>query len=195
MKKSILAGLLIAIAGYANLIVGGIPGACIFAFGLFSICAMRLNLYTGKAGSCDFTFHYKENSISHLFLTVFCINILAVFLAGIILPYNSKAAEAAALIIQNRVTCPLHIAFIKAIFCGIIMEIAVYIFKTTKNYLGVVYGVPLFILCGFYHCIADMFYIAYDISINKIIYIDCWTTWLISVIGNFVGCNIRRLCI
>ena len=63
MKKSVLAGLLIAIAGYANLIIGGIPGACIFAFGLLSICAIGLNLYTGKAGSCELTFAYKENSI------------------------------------------------------------------------------------------------------------------------------------
>ena len=71
MKKSVLAGLLIAIAGYANLIVGGIPGACIFAFGLLSICAMGLNLFTGKAGSCDFTTHYTENSPFYLFFRYF----------------------------------------------------------------------------------------------------------------------------
>lgn len=195
MKKNILAGLLIAIAGYANLIIGGIPGACIFAFGLLSICALGLNLYTGKAGSCNFTFTYKENSISYLFLSVFCLNIFSVIFAGTILPYNQKAAETVAIIIKDRVNCPLYIAFIKAIFCGLIMEIAVYIYKNNKSYLGILFGVPLFILCGFYHCIADMFYIAYDLSINKIIYTDCWTTWLISVIGNFVGCNIRRLCI
>lgn len=195
MKKSILAGLLIAIAGYANLIVGGIPGACIFAFGLLSICALGLNLFTGKAGSCDFTIHYTENSPFYLFLDIFCINIFAVIFAGIILPYNQKAAETVAIIIQDRVTCPLYVAFIKAIFCGLIMEIAVYIYKNNKSYLGILFGVPLFILCGFYHCIADMFYMAYDASINKILYIECYGTWLISVIGNFVGCNIRRLCI
>lgn len=195
MRKSVLAGLLIAIAGYANLIIGGIPGACIFAFGLLSICAMGLNLYTGKAGSCEFTFAYKENSILDLFLSIFCINIFTVYFAGILLPYNQKAAETVALIIKDRASCPLQIAFIKAIFCGLIMEIAVYIYKNNKSYLGILFGVPLFILCGFYHCIADMFYMMYDASINKVMYIECWITWLVSVIGNFVGCNIRRLCI
>ena len=48
--KGILSGILIALGGYGFLVLGGIPGACIFAFGLISILYFEIPLYTGKAG-------------------------------------------------------------------------------------------------------------------------------------------------
>lgn len=49
--NSILAGIFMAIAATANLIVGGFAGACIFTVGLIMILQMKFNLFTGKVGA------------------------------------------------------------------------------------------------------------------------------------------------
>ena len=50
--------------------------------------------------------------------------------------------------------------FLLAVFCGLLMFIAVDGYKQTQNPLILVLCVAVFILCGFEHCIADMFYFA-----------------------------------
>ena len=59
-----------------------------------------------------------------------------------------------------------------------------------KNWLLILFGIPLFILLGFYHSIADAFYASISsIETNKqyVLY------YIIIVLGNFIGCNIPRL--
>ena len=62
-KGAIIAGLMIAIGGIVNLscIAAGYPilGAFLFCVGLFTICAFKGNLYTGKVGLIPFA--YIEN--------------------------------------------------------------------------------------------------------------------------------------
>lgn len=48
--KAILAGMVIAVSCYANLLLGGVLGAFIFAFGLTSVIFFKLNLFTGAVG-------------------------------------------------------------------------------------------------------------------------------------------------
>lgn len=48
--------------------------------------------------------------------------------------------------------------FLLAIFCGFLMFIAVDGYREVKNPVILFMGVAAFILCGFEHCIADMFY-------------------------------------
>ena len=50
--------------------------------------------------------------------------------------------------------------FLLAVFCGLLMFIAVDGYKRTQNPLILMLCVAVFILCGFEHCIADMFYFA-----------------------------------
>ena len=47
---AMLAGLCISMAGTVYLRVGGIGGACLFAFGLMTVVYYGLKLYTGTAG-------------------------------------------------------------------------------------------------------------------------------------------------
>ena len=51
-------------------------------------------------------------------------------------------------------------ALIRAFFCGVLMYIAVWIFRSKNKIVGIVFCIPVFILCGFEHSIADMFYFA-----------------------------------
>ena len=63
------------------------------------------------------------------------------------------------------------------------MYTAVEIFKEKKTPLGIIFCIPVFILCGFEHSIADMFYFgASGIFTAKIL-----TFELAAVLGNTVG--------
>ena len=80
--------------------------------------------------------------------------------------------------------------FVLGIFCGMLMFIAVDGFRknrevsdSTAGYMFVVFPVVVFIICGFNHCIADMFYIflsgAY--SVSSLIYL------VVVILGNAAG--------
>ena len=58
IKKSVAAAILISFGVCINLTIGGIIGAILFSFGLLGVCALKLNLFTGKAG---YIFDSKEN--------------------------------------------------------------------------------------------------------------------------------------
>ena len=59
-----------------------------------------------------------------------------------------------------------------------------------RNQLLILFGIPLFILLGFYHSIADAFYM---MCVEEQLRNDFILTYLIIVLGNFIGCNIPRL--
>ena len=77
--------------------------------------------------------------------------------------------------------------FILAIFCGILMSIAVGTFKKLPNILGtlaVFLCVAVFILAGFEHCVANMFFFALSSSPA-----DYLLTLLVAIAGNSLGGN------
>ena len=81
----------------------------------------------------------------------------------------------------------MHV-FIYSIGTGIIMSISVKYAKEQSNYIPLLLGIPTFIMCGMPHCVADICY--YSIEGWKITYI---LPWIISVIGNFIGCNVTKI--
>jgi len=71
----------------------------------------------------------------------------------------------------------------KGIFCGMLMFIAADVYKNKKSYLGAFICVPVFILAGSEHSIADMFYFcaAGVFSLDMLIFI------LLVALGNAIG--------
>ena len=69
--------------------------------------------------------------------------------------------------------------FIKSVFCGAIMYIAVDCWKSKGAPLGIIYGVPLFIFCGFQHCIANIIFLGLANSMSPLI--------LVCILGNLLG--------
>lgn len=192
IKSSILAGILIGVAGYVYLTVGGIVGACMFAFGLLGVCYMGLHLYTGKAGSVSLD---KQDEIYYPNLgLILLFNFVGTAATGMLLSVIADDNVLSNLqnVIANRSAVEALPAVVKAIFCGLIMELAVFIYKKGTP-LGILFGVPLFILCGFYHCIADSFYYALYLFGGGHFGASLLIVFLLSIIGNFIGCNVRRL--
>jgi len=179
---AVLAGIFIGIAGFGYLAVGGIIGACLFAFGLIAVVSYSCSLFTGTAGFVD------KHTWSNL-IWILIGNLIGTFLVGLMSKCSPMNLNLAAdKIINLRLSTPTFHLFILAIGCGILMTTAVE-FARKNHWLPLLFAVPMFIVCGFPHCIADSFYFfATDYHALNLF----WFKYLCIVAGNFVGCNVFR---
>jgi len=184
--RSILAGICIALGGAIFVKLGGVIGAVMFAFGLLSVVHFKLPLYTGTAGFIELN---KLEEYKKMFIILFG-NILGCILLSIIVynSYNINSLDATS-IIQSRLDAGYLQSFLNAIGCGLIMTLIVQGGRD-KNLLLILFGIPLFILLGFYHSIADAFYM---MCVEEQLRNNYLLTYWIIVAGNFVGCNVPRI--
>lgn len=181
IRQSIFAGILIGLGAFGYLVLGGIPGAVIFTFGLLGVVLGDCNLYTGKAGV--YTNHWD-------ILKVWFFNVLACGLIGLMVWYlGGEPVERAKELVANRLAVDYGRVFVKAIGCGLIIDFSCSLFRSSNNITPILFGVPLFILCGFYHSIADVVYIVAAGNWT----VDVLWFYLLIFLGNYVGCNVRRI--
>ena len=172
VRKSAGAAILIALGDFALLKLGNPIGPIIFALGLLGVCYMKQNLFTGKCG-----FIVEDKIKIWDLLLILVINLAVGYLVGLVFSQiDADVFENAVLRVETyEVSMPF---FIKSVFCGIIMYVAVKMYKEGTA-LGIIFGVPLFIFCGFQHCIANVITLGvaqtFDLSL------------IICVIGNLVG--------
>jgi len=188
IKSSILSGIFISIGGWVYLAIGGIVGMVMFAFGLLGVVHFGTTLYTGTAGFI-FDKSGKYGKIWKLPLILLG-NVIGCIIIGLLTRFSSlELANTAETIISNRVIGGFFQSLMLGIGCGIIMTTAVAFTKDGK-YLPLLFGVPVFIACGFQHSIADAFYIS-TCSTQFILdnFPKIMLSWLGVIIGNFIGCN------
>lgn len=172
INKSIGASILIGLGDYALLKVGNPIGPILFTLGLLGVCYMGLNLFTGK---CGFIIEDKINFLDLMIILI--INLIAGYLLGLIFSLCDVDVYKNAIDKVNSWSFSLSF-FIKSIMCGIIMFIAVYIYRK-KSLLGIIFGIPLFIFSGFQHCIANIITLGVARTIHSSI--------ILAIIGNFIG--------
>lgn len=186
-KSSILAGICIGIAGFGYLATGGIAGAVLFACGLIAVVSYKLKLYTGTAG------FFQKGELGQVFLILLgnIVGCLCVALLARLSPMPIQ--ESAEKIFEARLQIGAVRAGLLAIGCGFLMTTAV-TFARKGQYLPLLFCVPMFIVCGFPHCVADAFYYLtaslqfWGENILRII-----PLYLCIVLGNFIGCNLFRM--
>ncbi len=185
LKKTfdgISAGILIAIGGSVFLSCENrYVGAVLFSVALLCICMKGYSLFTGKVGFMPEK-HGKEEW-SQLLLGLFG-NVISTFICGTLLKYAiPKISEASAAICDAKLTQFIPQTLIRAFFCGILMYLAVSIYRDKQSLAGIFFCVPVFILSGFEHSIANMFYfaVAGNISVKAFVYI------MICIVGNALG--------
>ena len=180
-RKSFFAGILIGLGACGYLALGGLPGAIIFAFGLIGVVLSGSLLYTGRAGVMK---------LSETLVMIWLFNILACILLGLLMmSLGGEPVERAQTAVAGRLAQGPWRSFLRAVGCGLIIDIAVWMYRTTKNILPVLFGVPLFIVCGFYHSIADVVYLVAAWKWSP----DILWYYPVIVLGNYAGCNVRRL--
>ena len=187
LLKGILAGIMIAIGGTVYLMVSSKElGATLFAIGLFVIVINGLNLFTGKIG---YIINYSNSYLKEVMLTLLGNFIGTLLTGGVLLctristVLNAKASK----LVEAKLNDNVISIFILAVFCGVLMYLAVNGYKTIKDplgkYLAVFLGVTVFILSGFEHCVANMYYftVAKAWSFQSIAFM------LVMILGNAVG--------
>ena len=172
VNKSIGASILISLGVYALLKVGTPLGPVLFTLGLLGVCYMGQNLFTGK---CGFLIQDKIKFLDLMLILI--VNLIAGYIIGLM--YSITDPEIYKNAVAKVATWDFSLAFfIKSIMCGVIMYIAVYMYKQGSP-LGIIFGIPLFIFCGFQHCIANIITVGVARSIH--------TSIIICILGNFLG--------
>ena len=187
IHSAIMAGICIGIAGFGYLAVGGIVGAVTFAFGLLAVVHYRLKLYTGTAG------FFAKGELLQL-CTILAMNIVGCLLVALMARMSPMPLqEAAQHILEGRLNAGIVQSGVLAIGCGFIMTTAVKWGREGK-FLPLLFGVPLFIICGFPHCVADAFYyLCVPIDYLTANAGQVLLLYVAIVLGNFIGCNLYRL--
>ena len=186
MKGKILsgisAGILVSIGGAVFLSCDiRYVGAVLFSVALLSICLKGYSLYTGHVGYL-LDNHSKED-VSALLLGLLG-NLIGTVCCGLLLRYAlpviGTGAEAAC---TARLAQAPAQTFIRALFCGILMYLAVSTYREKNTIAGILFCIPVFILSGFEHSIADMFYFAASGIVSFQAFAFIW----IVILGNSVG--------
>lgn len=186
MLKKILsgisAGICICLGGSVFLACENrIVGAILFSVALLCICMKGYALFTGKVGYIPEA-HDKE-AVSVLLLALLGNTIATVaggYLIALGLPKLKAAAET---VCQAKLDQQWWETLIRGTFCGILMYLAVSTYRDNKTPLGILFCIPVFILSGFEHSIADIFYFGASgiISLKAFVFI-----WLV-IAGNSIG--------
>ncbi|MDO4736437.1 MAG: formate/nitrite transporter family protein [Bacteroidia bacterium] len=187
-RSAIFAGICISVGGIVNLTVGGIAGAVLFSFGLLTVVNYALKLYTGTAGFITNT----KKDFGTLFLILLG-NIVGCLLSGIAIRYaNPDIVSAADAVVVKRMASGAIKCGVLGIGCGFVMTTAVK-FAREGKFLPLLFGVPLFILCGFTHCVADAFYYC-TASLHLMLQypLEILGIYIATVLGNLIGCNLYR---
>ena len=183
---AVLAGMCISIGGIAFLACESkVAGSLFFTVGLFTILAFDLNLFTGKI--C-FALDNKPTYLLRL-PTIWIGNLAGAVATG----YLASATRLVSLqekciqIANTKLNDNLGSIFVLAILCNIMIFIAVFGYLKFENPLikivALFFGISVFVLCGFEHCVADMFYFSFA---------DAWSAktfgyLMMITLGNAVG--------
>lgn len=170
--KAILAGFMIGIGGYAYTSQENpYIGAFLFSIGLITVILYKLPLYTGRIA------FITKHGWGHI-LYMLVGNFFGAAICGIILPCNTQE------IVSNKLSqSPIETLFL-AIGCGLMIYLAVVLYQHTTSLFAIVLPVMVFILSGFEHCIADMYYfVSTDIpvSLRSLAFI------ILVITGNSIG--------
>lgn len=187
-RSSVFAGICIGIAGFGFL-AGKTLGMFLFIFGLATVVSYKLKLFTGTAGFISSWHDFWE------LLLILVGNICGCALVSLMARCSGMPLQAdATTLLDARLALGPWKCGVLAIGCGILMTTAVFFARKSKeigNWIPLLLAVPLFIHCGFPHCIADIFYyLTVPFSAVQGRLTDVILLYACIVTGNFIGCNL-----
>lgn len=195
---ALASGLCIGVGGTVSLLQENpVIGALFFTVGLFTILIFGFNLYTGMVGYLvDRLIEKKPRYLGALVL-VWLGNFSGTALMACLVRLTRNGEElrmAAERVMESKLNDTWYSLLILGIFCGMLMFLAVDTYQKHHKeypvlaYIAVILGVVVFILAGFEHSIADMFY---AVLAGKVT--DFLVPLLIITLGNAIGGNLIPL--
>lgn len=195
---AIMAGAFIAMGGVVFLSLDNkIVGAFMFSLGLFAVCTLKYNLFTGKVG---YLFCNDVKTYLPWCLMVWVGNLVGSIIVAELVRLTRVAPgiiEKSTKLVQVKADDTLISLFVLGIFCNIMVVHAVDQYLNNPHeigkYLGIVMSIMVFILCGFEHCIADMFYIQMARMWNSQTIIALIVITLGNVLGGILIPTMRKI--
>lgn len=205
----IFAGVFIALAGVGASIGGAyggkIIGACVFPVGLMMVVVAGSELFTGNNLMIMSLFD-KKIGIKGLLKNwslVFLGNFIGAIMVAFLAVYSGALDGISDVVINtavNKVNLGLVEALIRGVLCNFLVCIAVWMAFSADSVGGkivaVFFPIMLFVLCGFEHSVANMFYGPAGIfmAAKNGIYVEGLNFWtflgqnlLPVTIGNIIG--------
>lgn len=188
LVKAILAGGAISLGSIAYICCQNkIIGSLFFAVGLFLVLTANLNLLTGKF--C----YICQNNDCHKYMKLISITFIGNLIGCVVCGLACRLSnyidfiQMFRAVLESKISHPWQETIILAAFCNVCIFIAVKGYaqqkENWKRILSLFFGVSIFVLCGFEHCIADLFYITIcDVWNLK----SCGFVALV-IIGNLIG--------
>ena len=206
--KFYLRTLLLGIAAGFCIGIGGIVflrcenshlGAVLFSVGLLTILVFGFNLFTGMVGNLTDRLFAREWSYLFTVAVVWLGNLIGTGLAALAVRptrLGDAIAKKSLALAETKLADDWYSLILLGVFCGMLMYIAVAGFKNnigkkdTLCCLLVVFGVVVFIVAGFEHSIADMFYFWLSGTMHRAI-----VPLLLITLGNAIGGNLIPLAL
>lgn len=208
---AILAGVYIGLGSHAYLVVtqtlgervdaglAAFLGAAVFPVGLMLVLIAGGELFTGNnlmslaVLNKKVSFRGLMKNWTLVFIGNFIGGLLLAFViykAGIYKEGSEMALHAIA-VANKKMHLTFSQALIRGILCNIIVSLAVWMSYSTKDASGKIFAiwfpVMMFIVCGFEHSVANMFFL----SIGK--FIGAGYTWIDTFVLNFIPVTLGNI--
>lgn len=189
LASGLCAGTLIALGGGVFLgcrdagddPIWQIAGAVFFSVALLCICYRSYALYTGRVG---FLIEKHDREAVSVLLLGLVGNLVAALLWGLAVRYAiPTAGTTAEVLAAAKLTQSFPQTLIRATLCGLLMYVAVVIYRDNRSIVAILFCVPTFILAGFEHSIADFFYFAAAGEFSG----RMWLFTMAALLGNSLG--------
>ena len=205
---SILSGIFIAFAGvgytFATSFANKFVGACVFPAGIIMVVLCGAKLFTGD---CMLTFPLlkKEIPLSKTALTMLIIylgNFIGSIIIAIMMVYSGSLDSIKEMVINIASTksqLPFYQSFLKGILCNVLVCVAIWMSFSTHSVTGKIiamfFPILVFVLAGFEHSIANMYFLPagiftslkYNIGNLDIMLNGLYLNLIPVTIGNVVG--------
>lgn len=198
MSKGILSGMFISLGGFVSALamtnVGSLGLAKVlaglaFSAGLIMSILANAALYTGSVMKL---YTYEGNVLKFLSKVWFWNFIGALAIISVLITMQGPVLDTIQTIATNKCNLTLIDMFNRAIYCNVLVCLAVLFSKKAQSAVDllvtVTVPVSVFVICGFEHSVANMFYLPFAKLIGAdITWVQIVTNLSVVTIGNFLG--------
>lgn len=209
MLLGILAGMFIGFGAFGNIVftqtlasidigLAKFAGAVVFPVGLILVVVCGAELFTGN-NLMTLAVLDKKISLKKMFRNwglVYLANLIGSLLLVALIYESGLLVEDGAIkaiyIAESKATLSIYQAFFRGVLCNILVVLAVWMATASQDIISKLFAcwfpIMLFVLCGFEHSVANMFFIPMgmvlgaDVSVIQFI-----ANLMVVTIGNIVG--------
>lgn len=180
--------------------LGKFLGACVFPVGLMLVVMCGAELFTGNNLMAVGLYNKNINAAQLLknWLFVYIGNAVGSYLLAFLI-YKSGLFSAEAMsanivkLTVSKTSFDFMTCFVRGVLCNILVTLAVWFATGAKDIVGKAaacfFPIMLFVVCGFEHCVANMFYLPLGQFCGAgVSFADVWLKNILPVtLGNIVG--------